>query len=193
MSLISLDEARALLLADIPPVEAETLPIASCGGRTLAGDVVAERDQPPDRVSAMDGYAVGPGDARIGAMLTVIGEAPAGAPFGGSVAPGMAVKIATGGIVPPGADRVVVQEIVKREGDRIQISGEPGAASFVRAAGCDFGAGEILIRTGEALTPHRPGRRRQSRRAPSPPPAARRPARLGRRAARAGLGARGPP
>src|SRR6185295_4246033 len=109
MSLISLDEARALLLADIHPVEAETLPIAECGGRTLAADIVAARDQPPDPVSAMDGYAVAFGDARAGAVLTIIGEAPAGVPFGGSVRPGTAVKIATGGVVPAGADRIVVQ------------------------------------------------------------------------------------
>jgi molybdopterin molybdotransferase len=153
MSLISLDQARALLLTDIRPVEAETLPIASCGGRTLAADVVATRDQPPEPVSAMDGYGVRSGDARAGAVLGVIGEAPAGVPFGGSVTPGTAVKIATGGVVPPGADRIVVQEIVERDGDRIRISAEPGAATFVRAAGCDFRDGEILIRAGERLTP----------------------------------------
>ncbi len=157
MSLISLDEARALLLAGIDPVDAETLPIASCGGRTLAADIVAIRDQPPDPVSAMDGYAVGSDEARIGAVLTVIGEAPAGAPFGGSVTPGTAVKIATGGVVPPGAGRIVVQEIVEREGSRIRIAAAPGAATFVRAAGCDFGAGEILIHAGEELTPARIG------------------------------------
>jgi len=157
MSLISLDEARALLLADVRPVEAETLPIASCGGRTLAADVVAARDQPPDPVSAMDGYAVASGDARAGAVLTLIGEAPAGAPFAGSLTPGTAVKIATGGVVPPGADRIVVQEVVEREGDRIRIAGEPGEASFVRAAGCDFSDGEILLHAGDVLTPARLG------------------------------------
>jgi len=157
MSLISLDEARALLLAGVRPVEAETLPIAAGGGRTLAADIAAARDQPPDPVSAMDGYAVASGDARLGTMLTVIGEAPAGAPFDGSVTPGTAVKIATGGVVPPGADRIVVQEVVDREGDRIRIAGEPGEASFVRAAGCDFRDGEVLIRAGEMLTPARIG------------------------------------
>ncbi|MFL6846509.1 MAG: gephyrin-like molybdotransferase Glp [Allosphingosinicella sp.] len=157
MSLISLDEARALLLADIPPVEAETLAIAECGGRTLAGDILAERDQPPDPVSAMDGYAVDSADARAGAVLAVIGEAPAGAPFGGSVTPGTAVRIATGGVVPRGADRIVVQEIVERDGGRIRISGKPGEASFVRAAGCDFRKGEVLLRAGELLTPARIG------------------------------------
>ena len=59
-----------------------------------------------------------------GALLTVIGDSPAGAPFGGTVSPGTAVKIATGGVVPPGADRIVVQEIVERDGDRIRIAGE---------------------------------------------------------------------
>jgi molybdopterin molybdotransferase len=153
MSLISLDEARALLLADLCAVEAETLPLAQCGGRTLTADVVAGRNQPSEPVSAMDGYAVTSDDARMGAVLTLIGEAPAGAPFGGTVRPGTAVRIATGGVVPPGADRIVVQEVVEREGDRIRIAEEPGAASFVRAAGGDFRAGEILIRAGEELTP----------------------------------------
>jgi molybdopterin molybdotransferase len=157
MSPISLDEARALLLADLPLADTETLPIACCGGRTLAADIVAGRDQPPDPVSAMDGYAVGSGDAHSGAVLTLIGEAPAGAPFGGAVTPGTAVKIATGGVVPSGADRIVVQEIVERDGGRIRIVEAPGAATFVRAAACDFAAGEILARTGDLLTPARLG------------------------------------
>lgn len=155
--MISLDEARTLLLAGVRPVEAETLPIAECGGRTLAADIVATRDQPPDPVSAMDGYAVAPDDARIGAELDVIGDAPAGAPFAGSVTPGTAVRIATGGVVPPGAGRIVVQEVVEREGDRIRIAGYPGASTFVRAAGFDFAAGEVLARSGELLTPARIG------------------------------------
>ncbi|MGQ0559407.1 MAG: molybdopterin molybdenumtransferase MoeA, partial [Sphingosinicella sp.] len=157
MSLLSLDEARALLLADVRLLEAETLPIAKCGGRTLAADIVAARDQPAQPVSAMDGYAVAAGDARIGAELDVIGEAPAGAPFGGRVMPGTAVRIATGGVVPPGAERIVIQEIVERDGDRIRIVEAPGAAGFLRAAGCDFRAGETLVRGGEVLTPARIG------------------------------------
>jgi molybdopterin molybdotransferase len=157
MSPIPLDEARALLLGGVGPVEPETLTIGQCGGRTLAADIVAARDQPPAPVSAMDGYAVRAADARIGALLTVIGEAPAGAPFAGSVTPGTAVKIATGGVVPAGAERIVVQEIVEAHGERIRIAAEAGSASFVRAAGCDFREGQILIRAGERLTPARLG------------------------------------
>ena len=155
--MIRLDEARALLLADIRPLEAETLPIAECGGLTLAADVVAGRDQPPDPVSAMDGYAVAENDAGVGANLRVIGEAPAGAPFHDEVTPGTAVKIATGGVVPRGAERVVVQEVVERHGEHIRIVDDPGTASFVRAAGCDFRAGDTLARAGDLLTPARLG------------------------------------
>ncbi|MBV9930447.1 MAG: molybdopterin molybdotransferase MoeA [Alphaproteobacteria bacterium] len=157
MTPLPLDEARALLLADLSPVEPETRPIGHCGRRTAAADVVAARDQPPWPVSAMDGYAVRAQDARSGAALTVIGEAPAGAPFGGIVTAGTAVRIATGGVVPNGAERIVVQEIVEAQGERIRILGEPGPASFVRPAGGDFRRGEILIRAGQVLTPARLG------------------------------------
>lgn len=157
MTLLSLDEARALLLADVKPVEAETLPIADCGGATLAADIVAARDQPPDPVSAMDGYAVREAEAVAGASLAVIGDAPAGAPFGGTVMPGTAVRIATGGVIPQGADRIVVQEIVEREGETIRIVAAPGLANYVRPAGCDFAAGQLLIAGGERLTPARLG------------------------------------
>jgi molybdopterin molybdotransferase len=157
VTLLSLDEARALLLADVAPVAAETLPIAACGGRTLAADVVASRDQPPDPVSAMDGYAVREEDAVVRARLTLIGEAPAGTPFAGSVAPGTAVRIATGGVVPQGAGRIVIQEIALRDGDEILIVEAPGPASYVRPAGCDFAAGQKLARAGDMLTPARLG------------------------------------
>jgi molybdopterin molybdotransferase len=157
MTLLSLDEARALLVADVAPLEAETLPIAECGGRTLAADLIAARDQPPDPVSAMDGYAVREEEAVAGAVLEVIGDAPAGAPFGGSLTPGNAVRIATGGVVPHGAGRIVIQEIVERDGDRIRICTAPGAALYVRPAGCDFAAGQVLARAGALLTPARIG------------------------------------
>lgn len=157
MSLISLDEARALLVAGVAPLEAETVPVDRCGGRILASDVVAARDQPPDPVSAMDGYAVRSEDASAGACLALIGDAPAGAPFAGTVAPGTAVRIATGGVVPAGADRIVIEEIVERDGATIRIVEAPGTASYVRAAGCDFRQGEVLASRGELLTPARLG------------------------------------
>jgi molybdopterin molybdotransferase len=157
VTLLSLDEARALLLADVAPVDAEILPLAACGGRTLAADLVAGRDQPPDPVSAMDGYAVRDDDAVAGARLRIIGEAPAGTPFGGGVAPGTAVRIATGGVVPQGAGRILIQEIVARDGDEIVIAEAPGPASYVLPAGGDFRDGQLLARAGDLLTPARLG------------------------------------
>jgi len=153
VTLLSLDEARALLLGEVAPVDAEILPLAECGGRTLAADVIAARDQPPDPVSAMDGYAVRNDDAVAGARLRIIGEAPAGAPFGGKVVPGTAVQIATGGVVPHGAGRIVIQEMAARDGDEILIAETPGAASYVRPAGCDFRDKQLLAHAGEVLTP----------------------------------------
>jgi molybdopterin molybdotransferase len=153
--MLTLDEARRQLLDGIVPGPVERLPIGDCGGRTLAENIVAERAQPPDPVSAMDGYAVREEDGRAGAALRMIGEAPAGAPFEGKLIPGTAVRIATGGVVPAGADRVVMQEIVAREGDRIAILETPGEARFVRAAGSDFAAGQPILRAGERLVPGR--------------------------------------
>lgn len=152
---LTLAEAQAILLDGVPPGPVEICPLSECAGRTLAEDVVAGRSQPPDPVSAMDGYAVRNEDAVAGVELQLIGESPAGAPFQGQVTQGKAVRIATGGVVPAGADRIVIQERVEREGDRIRIVETPDLATFVRAAGSDFGAGETVLSAGDRLTPGR--------------------------------------
>jgi molybdopterin molybdotransferase len=147
--MISLDEARGLLLAGVGRLPSETVAIGDAAGRVLAADVVAPRDQPPSAVSAMDGYAVA--GVAVGDALLVTGEAPAGAPFGGVVGPGEAVRIATGGVVPKGATRVVIQEHVVREGDMIAVR-ELSEGFHVRAAGGDFAAGQVVARAGEVMT-----------------------------------------
>jgi molybdopterin molybdotransferase len=154
--MISLDEARDILLHGLSPGTSELVDIAACGGRALAEDVVASRDQPPHAVSAMDGYAIRAAEAAAGAVLRLIGEAPAGSPFSGTVGAGETVRIATGGVMPGGADYVVVQEDVTRDGEAIRIERwSKGAPTFVRAAGCDFVAGEPLARRGDLITPAR--------------------------------------
>jgi molybdopterin molybdotransferase len=152
--MISLDEARGRLLEGIVPLRSEQVAIGAATGRVLAADVVAERNQPPTRVSAMDGYAVA--GAAIGELLRVIGEAPAGAPFAGSVGPGEAVRIATGGVVPQGAMRVVIQEHVARDGDEIRVEALSDGM-HVRPAGGDFAAGQLVAKAGEVITPGRLG------------------------------------
>lgn len=152
--MLSLNDARGLLLQGVALGESERLAVSECGGRVLAEPVRAARDQPPAPLSAMDGYAVRAEDAADGAELRVIGEAPAGHPFTGEVGQGEAVRIATGGIVPVGATRVIMQENVARSDDTIRIA-DAGGPAFIREAGCDFAAGAQLLLPGELLTPAR--------------------------------------
>jgi molybdopterin molybdotransferase len=154
--MITLDAARALLLADVAPLGTEQVALGEAFGRVLAEDVVARFDQPALPVSAMDGYAV-TGDTVAGARLAVVGEAYAGTPFTGVLGPGEAVRIATGGVVPRGAGRVVMQEVARLEGDALVVDGPLGDASFVRPAGGDFRAGELLLEARQTVTAARVG------------------------------------
>ena len=138
--MITVDEARARLLHLVVPRPPETVPLRQATARVLARDVVALRDQPPFAASAMDGYAV----SCLAESYRVIGEAAAGHGFEGRVTDGDAVRIFTGAPMPPGATRVIVQEDVICDGDRAVITGEPGDAMHVRAAGIDFRAGHRL-------------------------------------------------
>ena len=151
--MISLDAARALLLEDVSPMPTEPVALAAAAARILAADVIAPFDQPQLPTSAMDGYAITAADAVTGRRLRLIGDAFAGSPFLGRVERGMAVQIATGGVVPDGADRVIMQEVVARERDIIILTGPIHDALFVRPAGGDFRNRERLIAAGDALTP----------------------------------------
>src|SRR6056297_1564518 len=143
-NMISVDEALDHLFALVSPLETETVPLSEAGGRVLAADAVARRDQPPFAASAMDGYAARKDEVRPGATLTVIGEAAAGHGFAGPVGPGQCVRIFTGAPVPEGADHVVIQEDVTRTGDTITIGPDAGDNSHVRPAGGDFRIGDRL-------------------------------------------------
>lgn len=139
--MITVDEALSKLFALVRPLEAETVALAAAAGRVLAQDAVARRDQPPFDASAMDGYALRAAEARPGALFDVIGESAAGHRFAGHVGPGQAVRIFTGAPVPEGADRVVMQEDVTREGDRIALADTIGDNAHIRPMGADFAAG----------------------------------------------------
>ena len=140
--MITVDTALGHLFSLVPPVVAETVALAEAAGRVLAADAVARRDQPPFAASAMDGYALKSAEARPGAHFAVIGEAAAGHRFGGALGAGQAVRIFTGAPVPEGADRVVMQEDVTRDGDRITLGEGIGAGTHIRARGTDFTVGQ---------------------------------------------------
>ncbi len=152
-NLLSFDEALSLLTQHAPQAEAEVVPVGAAMGRILAEPVTAQVDRPIAPVSAMDGYAVRREDVREpGGGLTGGGAAPAGAPYGGTVGPGEAVRIFTGGVVPDGADHIVIQETVDRDGDDVICRERGDGPSHVRAAGRDFRAGDVLLPLGHRLS-----------------------------------------
>jgi len=111
------------------------------------------RTQPPQAMSAMDGYAVRSIDAsRVAAQLKVIGEVAAGRPFEKAVGAGEAVRIFTGGVIPDGADAVIVQEDTVIEGPGITITEAAIPGRHIRPAGVDFSKGDVLLAGGTRLT-----------------------------------------
>ncbi|TPG61228.1 molybdopterin molybdenumtransferase MoeA [Roseomonas nepalensis] len=150
--MIAVDEALARILANLRPTGPETVPLPEGAGRVLARAVEARLTQPPADVSAMDGYALRAADAAVGARLRVTGASPAGHPFAGAVGPGEAVRIFTGGALPPGADAILLQEDATA-GDGVVVPTEaPRAGRWIRRQGLDFRAGEALIEPGRRLT-----------------------------------------
>jgi molybdopterin molybdotransferase len=148
----SVDDARSRILAALSATAPETVALAQAAGRVLARPVEARLTQPPAAVSAMDGYAVRGADAVMYARLRVTGQAPAGHPFAGGVGPGEAVRIFTGGFVPEGADGILLQEDATAEGDTVLVREAVQPGRWVRPAGLDFAAGEVLLRPGRKLT-----------------------------------------
>jgi molybdopterin molybdotransferase len=153
VTLLSVADALALVLAEAAPLPAELAALLDACGRVLAADLTALRTQPPADVSAMDGYAVRAADvAAVPAHLTVIGEVAAGRPFDRDIKPGEAARIFTGGVMPRGADTVVIQEVTTRDGDVVAIKQPESKGRNVRPEGLDFKAGTALLGKGHRLT-----------------------------------------
>ena len=152
MKLMTVEPARAAMLALCSPLGVETVPLAEALGRVLAEDVVATRDQPPFAASAMDGWAVRAADGR--GSRRIVGESAAGHGFDGGVGPGEAVRIFTGAAVPRGADTVVLQEDAERDGDSVMIPAVTDPR-HIRPPGLDFRAGAVLLNSGDRLDPWR--------------------------------------
>jgi molybdopterin molybdotransferase len=150
--LMPVSDARRAVLEGATGLPEEQVALEQACGRVLARDLTALRTQPPDAMSAMDGYAVRSADAVLGAKLKVIGEVAAGRPVARPVGSGEAVRIFTGGVVPPGADAVVIQEDTTREGETIVVNEASKPGRHVRRAGLDFAEGDVLLRKGRLLS-----------------------------------------
>ncbi len=153
MALLSVADALARVIEGAVPVSAEQVALNEAEGRVLAGDLLARRTQPPEDLSAMDGYAVRAADVMtVPARLKLIGEVAAGRPFPGTVEAGQAARIFTGGVLPAGSDTVVIQENTAREGDLVVVATPASKAKNVRPAGLDFSQGQVGLRAGRRLT-----------------------------------------
>ncbi|MEX0970908.1 MAG: molybdopterin molybdotransferase MoeA [Paracoccaceae bacterium] len=142
--MISVKEARARILKLAPAPVVETVHLTEAAGRVLLKPLAANRDQPPFAASTMDGYAVRQADIADGAVLGVVGEAAAGKVWAGRLQKGEALRIFTGAPVPDGADCVVIQENVQREGNTITLGPDCGKSSNMRPAGADFAKGWVF-------------------------------------------------
>src|ERR1700691_3317262 len=146
-------DALSAVLAGAEPLAEEMIALDAAHHRVLAHDTVALRTQPPQAMSAMDGYAVRSTDAlHAAARLKVIGEVAAGRPFEKPVGVGEAVRIFTGGVIPDGADAVIIQEDAVLDGGDITVTEAAMPGRHIRPAGVDFRTGDILLRGGTRPT-----------------------------------------
>jgi molybdopterin molybdotransferase len=150
--MISVEEARDRILAALTPTSVEVVALASAWNRVTAKPVIARLTQPPADVSAMDGYALRAVDGVLNASLAVIGSAPAGHPFDGSVGARQAVRLFTGSVVPAGADGILLQEDATRDGDIVRVNEAVAAGRHIRRAGQDFSAGDVVIPAARRIT-----------------------------------------
>jgi molybdopterin molybdotransferase len=153
VALMPVTEALSAVLAGAEPLPDEMVALDAAHHRVLARDAAALRTQPPQAMSAMDGYAVRSADASaVAARLKVIGEVTTGRPFEKTVGKGEAVRIFTGGVIPEGADAVIIQEDTVVEGGGITITEAAVPGRHIRPAGVDFRKGDVLLARGTRLT-----------------------------------------
>ena len=148
----SIDEALALVLEGIVPLDAERVPLAEAAGRAAAEDAAAAVDLPPFDRSAMDGYAVRSADTSQGVALRLTGGVAAGEVSAETLQPGTAAPISTGAALPPGADAILQSELAEAGDGLITPVQAVEAGRHVRVRGEDLRAGDVLVRAGEALT-----------------------------------------
>ncbi len=150
--MIPVAEAQANVLNGVARLASEDVSVAESFGRILAEDVASRMTQPPVAVSSMDGYAVRSADvANVPAGLKLIGESSAGRGFAGKMGPGETVRIFTGAPIPEGADAIVIQEDTDVAGTQITMKESSGAGRYVRPAGLDFAAGQVLLKAGKRI------------------------------------------
>ena len=153
--LLSVNDALEAVLGRAEPLDAESLALAEASGRVLAEDARAPVDLPPFPSSAMDGFAVRAADTP--GQLPVVERIAAGRPAPRALQAGETMGIATGGVVPEGADAVVPIERVTTDGDQVEIAEPAAFGANVRPRGGDVAAGGVVVSAGVRLGPQQIG------------------------------------
>jgi molybdopterin molybdotransferase len=148
---ISEEQARMRILEKVSTLEERVVPLAGALDCFAAQDYFARSPLPAFDNSAMDGYAVVASSCKKGGRLRVIGEQPAGPDRKLRVRDGKAVRIFTGATLPQGADAIVMQEDVTRDGNDISVTVDIEAGEFVRRRGCDLAEGQMILARGERI------------------------------------------
>src|SRR6185312_7669546 len=148
-ALLTLSEAIARVLERVRPLESEAVPIREAADRVLAADATAALDLPPFPSSAMDEFAVRAADTP--GRLPVVARIAAGRPAERALEPGETMGIATGGVVPSGADAVVPIEYVVESDNAVEIPAAVGESVNVRPRGGDIAAGDVVVPAGARL------------------------------------------
>lgn len=149
--LIEYPAAERLVLENTPRMPVEDTPLGDCLGLVLSHDLRATVDSPPFDNSAVDGYAIRSADAEVGRVFPVVDEAPAGRPAVKSVGEGEAIKIFTGGVVPSGADAVVMVENTSGWGEEFELKKAATPGQNLRATGEDARKGDVILRAGTGI------------------------------------------
>lgn len=153
--LLTLEAAQALVLERVRPLPGEQVSVADAAGRVLAEDALAVVDLPPFPSSAMDGYALRSEDTP--GALPVVLRIAAGVPAPRPLAAGEAMGIATGGVVPAGADAVIQHELVVEEDNKIEVPEAVAYGANIRPVGRDVSAGAVVVAAGTRLGPAQVG------------------------------------
>lgn len=147
--MLDVEEAAGLVLERTPVLGVQEVSLREATGRVAAEDLVAPRGLPAFPASAVDGYAIRSADG--GGRLRVAGESAAGRPFTGVLERGAAARILTGGVLPEGADSVVMVEDTEQLGDHVVVPGGFGAGRNFHPPGSDLAPGDVVVRRGRAL------------------------------------------
>lgn len=152
--MLTMAQALDALMAGVRPItDSETVDTLQANGRVLAAGVTSTLRVPPADNTSMDGYVMRAADVpEPGTRLPVSQRIPAGH-VGTELAPGTAARIFTGGLIPPGADAVVMQEQCQADGDAVIVNHVPASGEWIRRAGEDIEAGSEILPAGTRLSP----------------------------------------